>query len=87
MKNFNNTLGNFAHKSELTKKDSPQHEHEHDHGHQYVEHSQSSKGYHCPMKCEGDKVYDSPGNCPVCNMKLVPVDDKNSATHPHHGCC
>ncbi len=30
--------------------------------------------YECPMKCEGDKVYDFPGNCPVCNMKLVPTD-------------
>ena len=31
--------------------------------------------YQCPMKCEGDKTYDHPGNCPVCNMKLVPVQD------------
>ena len=31
--------------------------------------------YFCPMKCEGEKTYDQPGNCPVCNMKLkeVPV--------------
>lgn len=29
--------------------------------------------YKCPMDCEDDKTYDSPGNCPVCNMKLVPV--------------
>ena len=28
------------------------------------------------MKCEGEKVYDKPGNCPVCNMKLVPVKKK-----------
>ena len=26
--------------------------------------------YFCPMKCEGEKTYDKPGNCPVCNMKL-----------------
>ncbi|MGW8314134.1 MAG: heavy metal-binding domain-containing protein [Bacteroidales bacterium] len=25
------------------------------------------------MKCEGEKTYSSPGNCPVCNMKLVPI--------------
>lgn len=30
--------------------------------------------YQCPMKCEGDKTYDQPGNCPVCNMRLVQVD-------------
>jgi hypothetical protein len=29
--------------------------------------------YKCPMGCEDDKTYDSPGNCPVCNMKLVPA--------------
>ncbi|MDT8394066.1 MAG: copper-translocating P-type ATPase [Bacteroidales bacterium] len=26
--------------------------------------------YYCPMKCEGDKTYDQPGNCPVCGMHL-----------------
>ena len=26
--------------------------------------------YRCPMKCEGDKTYAKPGNCPKCNMKL-----------------
>ncbi|WP_163707561.1 heavy metal-binding domain-containing protein [Mangrovibacterium lignilyticum] len=29
--------------------------------------------YQCPMKCEGDKTYDEPGNCPICNMHLTPV--------------
>ncbi|HZK94315.1 MAG TPA: heavy metal-binding domain-containing protein [Prolixibacteraceae bacterium] len=33
----------------------------------------SGKGYQCPMKCEGDKTYDSPGICPVCNMHLAQV--------------
>ena len=34
--------------------------------------------YECPMHCEGDKVYDEPGSCPVCKMDLteVKVDDK-----------
>jgi hypothetical protein len=27
--------------------------------------------YYCPMKCEGEKTYDQPGNCPVCGMHLV----------------
>jgi Cu2+-exporting ATPase len=26
--------------------------------------------YYCPMHCEGDKLYDKPGNCPVCGMNL-----------------
>jgi Cu(I)/Ag(I) efflux system membrane fusion protein len=26
--------------------------------------------YFCPMKCEGEKTYEQPGRCPVCNMKL-----------------
>lgn len=27
--------------------------------------------YYCPMHCEGDKMYDKEGNCPVCGMDLV----------------
>lgn len=27
--------------------------------------------FYCPMHCEGDKVYDESGNCPVCGMDLV----------------
>lgn len=42
--------------------------------------------YYCPMKCEGDKTYDELGDCPVCNMHLVPVDKqskKNTGQHQH----
>ena len=49
--------------------------------------SGSAIKYSCPMKCEGLKTYDQPGNCPVCNMKLVPVDTKNQDgenLHEHH---
>ncbi len=28
--------------------------------------------YYCPMRCEGDKTYDHPGDCPVCGMHLIP---------------
>lgn len=28
------------------------------------------------MRCEGEKTYAQPGSCPVCNMKLVPVENK-----------
>lgn len=44
------------------------------HSHADEEHNTSGK-YKCPMGCEGEKVCDSPGNCPVCNMKLVPVKE------------
>ncbi|MES2796346.1 MAG: heavy metal translocating P-type ATPase [Bacteroidota bacterium] len=27
--------------------------------------------YYCPMHCEGEKMYDKPGDCPVCGMHLV----------------
>ena len=41
--------------------------------------------YYCPMKCEGEKVYDQPGDCPVCNMHLVPVNgQKSGKEHEQH---
>jgi len=27
--------------------------------------------YYCPMRCEGEKTYSQPGDCPVCGMDLV----------------
>lgn len=36
------------------------------------------------MKCEGDKNYDEPGDCPVCNMHLIPVGDDNHKREHHH---
>jgi len=36
-------------------------------------HSTSADKYYCPMHCEGEKLYDSPGNCPVCGMNLEKV--------------
>jgi Cu2+-exporting ATPase len=38
----------------------------------------------CPMKCEGEKVYDQPGDCPVCNMHLVPMNEKNTHVQSEH---
>lgn len=35
--------------------------------------------YYCPMHCEGDKMYDEPGNCPVCGMDLVPEVSASNA--------
>ena len=44
-------------------------------GHQHHEDSNANsvKGYQCPMKCEGDKIYKASGTCPGCNMHLSPV--------------
>ncbi len=27
--------------------------------------------FYCPMHCEGDKIYDQAGDCPVCGMDLI----------------
>ena len=40
--------------------------------------------YYCPMYCEGDKVYQSHGFCPVCGMDLVPLhvdEDQGNLTY------
>ncbi|CAM4048568.1 heavy metal translocating P-type ATPase [Flavobacterium antarcticum] len=36
--------------------------------------------YYCPMHCEGEKVYDKAGDCPVCGMDLVKQPSHNQAT-------
>ena len=46
-------------------------------------------GFICPMHCEGDKTYDEPGVCPVCNMFLAPVNgetepDRHMHDEHHH---
>ncbi|WP_228851253.1 heavy metal translocating P-type ATPase [Aegicerativicinus sediminis] len=57
-------------------------------GHKKVKphHNHSNQGesvYYCPMRCEGDKTYDKPGDCPVCGMDLVAeinLTNKSSGT-------
>ncbi|MFZ4928250.1 heavy metal translocating P-type ATPase [Chryseobacterium sp. Mn2064] len=42
--------------------------------------------HYCPMFCEGDKVYDEKGDCPVCHMHLEPITQElvqNEASHQH----
>jgi heavy metal translocating P-type ATPase len=39
----------------------------------------------CPMKCEGEKVYNQAGDCPVCNMHLAPVDKNHKHFEPNQG--
>ncbi|MGE8431678.1 heavy metal translocating P-type ATPase [Chryseobacterium joostei] len=43
--------------------------------------------YYCPMFCEGDKVYDEKGDCPVCHMHLEEITNdlaKNAGEHHQH---
>lgn len=39
-------------------------------------HVQDEGDYICPMRCEGEKTYPQPGNCPVCKMKLQLVEEE-----------
>tara|TARA_R110002049_G_scaffold307773_2_gene509427 strand:- start:13163 stop:13879 length:717 start_codon:yes stop_codon:yes gene_type:complete len=34
----------------------------------------SAEVYQCPMQCEGDKTYEKPGSCPVCNMAMQAIE-------------
>ena len=40
--------------------------------------------YQCPMKCEGDKTYNKPGQCPTCKMDLSIVKPKGEAKEHDH---
>ncbi|WP_426478350.1 heavy metal translocating P-type ATPase [Chryseobacterium sp. CBSDS_008] len=43
--------------------------------------------YYCPMFCEGDKVYDEKGECPVCHMDLELINEElaqKAGSHQHH---
>jgi len=51
-------------------------------------HDNTPGKYYCPMHCEGEKVYDKPGDCPVCGMDLVKeaalTNTKTMYTCPMH---
>jgi hypothetical protein len=63
------------------------------HGHGMYSHNskvpQQTGKYQCPMKCEGNKTYPEPGNCPVCNMKLVESEGHSAPGQNghNHQCC
>lgn len=44
---------------------------EKEHKHHEIKHTHQAGKYYCPMHCEGDKIYDKAGDCPVCGMDLV----------------
>lgn len=39
-------------------------------------HIQDEGDYICSMRCEGEKTYPQPGNCPICKMKLQLVEEE-----------
>lgn len=81
MKSLKSMFGKSGKKTETEMESHSGHQHQHQHQHRNDEHAQTGTKYYCPMHCEGDKLYDSPGNCPVCNMKLVPVSDEKHHSH------
>ncbi|MBN8642841.1 MAG: copper-translocating P-type ATPase [Flavobacteriales bacterium] len=62
--------------------------HEHNHKKETVIPINSQGKYYCPMHCEGEKVYDKAGDCPVCGMDLVKAPEltvnKTLYTCPMH---
>ncbi len=44
----------------------------------------SAKGYVCPMKCEGDKVYNEPGKCAECKMDLIATSELHEKHDKDH---
>jgi len=59
---------------------------QHTHNHTQTSRKVTAGKYHCPMFCEGDKVYDKPGDCPECGMDLVKAPEKTGVlyTCPMH---
>jgi Cu2+-exporting ATPase len=36
-----------------------------------IQKAKGSGEFYCPMRCEGNKIYNKQGNCPVCGMDLI----------------
>ncbi len=61
------------------------------HEHTHIANTGISGKYYCPMHCEGDKMYDKSGECPVCGMhlkkevaKFIPGSNQTIYTCPMH---
>ncbi|MEJ5053757.1 heavy metal translocating P-type ATPase [Sphingobacterium sp. MYb382] len=54
-------------------KDKPQHGHHHVSAPPMQANASNAGKYYCPMMCEGDKIYDEFGSCPVCGMNLEKI--------------
>jgi Cu2+-exporting ATPase len=65
-----------------TEHSSEQHMHRHaDHQDMKARDTETCPGekYYCPMRCEGDKTYNKPGECPVCGMHLKKAESVSSS--------
>jgi len=51
--------------------------HTHKPNHKVFKHKNGKPVFYCPMQCEGDKIYEEPGDCPVCGMDLVSSEPDN----------
>ncbi|MGN0020593.1 MAG: heavy metal translocating P-type ATPase [Sphingobacterium hotanense] len=82
--------GMFLRPIEKVQKPAPHAKHQHGHGHSHekpVASASNAGKYYCPMMCEGDKVYDKFGSCPVCGMNLEKIPEmtvKVEYTCPMH---
>ena len=56
------------------------------HQHKMAEMPNAPAKYFCPMHCEGDKVYDKSGSCPVCGMHLEKVSESEEKK-AEKSCC
>jgi P-type Cu+ transporter len=62
---------------------------EHDHPLEKKAEKQKGKGtgtFYCPMHCEGDKIYDKPGDCPVCGMDLIEEMSLSASSETQYSC-
>ncbi|WP_231372682.1 copper-transporting P-type ATPase [Aureivirga sp. CE67] len=84
----NEKASDFQNKEETPKMSCCGGEHQHhEHSHKQTTNSNSGQGaYFCPMRCEGDKMYDEPGSCPVCGMHLEKDLTKVTATASQYTC-
>ena len=78
MKKFSEIFAGFGSKNEIQEIHTCCSTGKHTHHHNSAG---SKSNYYCPMKCEGNKTYNEPGTCPVCNMHLVPVEEKQAHQH------
>ncbi|RWX00825.1 heavy metal translocating P-type ATPase [Flavobacterium cerinum] len=87
--NYKIQMGDHAHIPAVDQKVMVHSNHtEHIHDHKKTMVSGGGGKYYCPMHCEGDKIYDKPGNCPVCGMNLEKMHEltpkKKQYTCPMH---
>ncbi len=76
---------NSKHLPDTGKADMHHHDEDHDYGSHDEKETKQATSYFCSHKCEEEKVYDEPGNCPVCHMKLIPAGSTEKERVHNHG--